>query len=179
MPGSLPTSSASSVVCTARFGMLLVRRVCTGSRLSARLVMQRTVRGQQFQPVTPNRGRYFSSKIELSPYDVLGVSPRAPLSELREAYHRKALLCHPDRPGGNAARFSEINGAYNSIVRGTIPSIPGETVQAYRRSRGNCKEFQKICSNTYLCSVKYSYCRYDNHSSHNSQCWGVSADCRF
>jgi molecular chaperone DnaJ len=51
-------------------------------------------------------------------YEVLGCSRDAPAEDLRKAYKREALKCHPDRnPGDPTAevRFKEINEAYQVL----------------------------------------------------------------
>ncbi|MGN0835150.1 MAG: J domain-containing protein [Candidatus Spyradosoma sp.] len=49
-------------------------------------------------------------------YRILGVSPNAPLAEIKHAWHAKMLECHPDRHLGEEARYEtlsrEINAAY-------------------------------------------------------------------
>ena len=52
---------------------------------------------------------------EPSPYDVLGVTPRASDDEIYHAYRLLAKRCHPDlHPGDGAAeqRFKEVSAAY-------------------------------------------------------------------
>jgi len=45
------------------------------------------------------------------PYTVLGVARDASPEELQDAYRRLAKLHHPDRDGGSAERFLEIQAA--------------------------------------------------------------------
>jgi molecular chaperone DnaJ len=51
-------------------------------------------------------------------YEVLGLSREAGADELRKAYKREALKCHPDRNPGDVSaetRFKEINEAYQVL----------------------------------------------------------------
>jgi hypothetical protein len=73
-------------------------------------------------------------------YDVLGVAPTAPTSELRRAYVTLARQHHPDRTGGDAAAMRAINDAWatlrdpssratydRSLDRATAPTSPTES----------------------------------------------------
>ena len=48
-------------------------------------------------------------------YDILGVSKNATDDEIKKAYRRLALKHHPDKEGGNEAKFKEINEAYQVL----------------------------------------------------------------
>ncbi|MFA6097378.1 MAG: molecular chaperone DnaJ [Candidatus Paceibacterota bacterium] len=48
-------------------------------------------------------------------YDALGVSKNATDDEIKKAYRRLALKHHPDKEGGNEAKFKEINEAYQVL----------------------------------------------------------------
>lgn len=48
-------------------------------------------------------------------YQILGVSKDASEDEIKRAYRRLAHKYHPDKPGGDAARFKEINEAYQVL----------------------------------------------------------------
>ncbi|ODV61180.1 type I HSP40 co-chaperone YDJ1 [Ascoidea rubescens DSM 1968] len=50
-------------------------------------------------------------------YDLLGVSPNATANEIKKAYRRKALSCHPDKnPSPEAAeQFKDITSAYEVL----------------------------------------------------------------
>lgn len=48
-------------------------------------------------------------------YKVLGVSENATHSDIKKEFRKKSLIYHPDRPGGNAEKFKEINEAYEIL----------------------------------------------------------------
>lgn len=48
-------------------------------------------------------------------YDILGVPSNATMEQIKKQYRKMSLECHPDRPGGNAAKFKEINEAYEQL----------------------------------------------------------------
>ncbi len=48
-------------------------------------------------------------------YDVLGVTPAATTSEVRQAYVALARTHHPDRPGGDAQVMRAVNQAWTTL----------------------------------------------------------------
>ena len=48
-------------------------------------------------------------------YEVLGVSKDASADELKKAFRRKAIEFHPDKQGGDEAKFKEVNEAYEVL----------------------------------------------------------------
>lgn len=48
-------------------------------------------------------------------YEVLGVSKGASDDEIKKAFRRKAVEYHPDKQGGDEAKFKEINEAYEVL----------------------------------------------------------------
>lgn len=48
-------------------------------------------------------------------YNVLGVSKTATQEEIKKAFRAKAHECHPDKSGGDEAKFKELNEAYQVL----------------------------------------------------------------
>jgi len=48
-------------------------------------------------------------------YEVLGVSKDASADEIKKAFRKAAVLHHPDKEGGDEAKFKEINEAYEVL----------------------------------------------------------------
>ncbi len=48
-------------------------------------------------------------------YDILGVSKQASLDDVKKAYRKKAMESHPDKEGGDEAKFKEVNEAYQVL----------------------------------------------------------------
>ena len=49
---------------------------------------------------------------------VLGVRVGATEAEIKAAYKKKAMVWHPDRPGGSAERMKELNEAKEILLQG-------------------------------------------------------------
>lgn len=49
------------------------------------------------------------------PYQILGISRSATPEEVKKAYRKLAHQHHPDKKGGNEARFKEVNEAYQIL----------------------------------------------------------------
>jgi hypothetical protein len=73
-----------------------------------------------------------------SPYDVLGLRPGAGRAEVSDAYRRLMKRHHPDRPGGDANRASEINRAYTCLRKrlGEPVRVPVAVPIRRRSARG-------------------------------------------
>ena len=48
-------------------------------------------------------------------YKILGVDKNASQDEVKKAFKKLAMQHHPDRPGGNEAKFKEVNEAYQIL----------------------------------------------------------------
>jgi molecular chaperone DnaJ len=48
-------------------------------------------------------------------YEVLGVGKTASADEIKKAFRRKAIELHPDKQGGDEAKFKEVNEAYEVL----------------------------------------------------------------
>ncbi len=59
---------------------------------------------------------------ERSAHEILGIAFNASKEEITQAFHAKALVCHPDK-GGNADDFKILNQAYQKLMR--TDSVPG------------------------------------------------------
>ncbi|KAF2489997.1 heat shock protein DnaJ, partial [Lophium mytilinum] len=63
-----------------------------------------------------------------SPYSVLGVSHDANAADIRAAYHRMALKCHPDKiqdptkQAAGAETFKDVQAAYEVLKDSTMRS---------------------------------------------------------
>ena len=65
-------------------------------------------------------------------YAALGLQPSATAAEIKSAYRRAALDSHPDRPGGDGARFRSLGRAYAVLSDGAK-----RTEYDARRGSGN------------------------------------------
>src|SRR3972149_6363560 len=75
----------------------------------------RTAGEKATDPVVLGRGAHLARR---DYYEVLGVQKNSPLENLKKAYRKLALECHPDRNPGNKEaeeRFKEINEAYSVL----------------------------------------------------------------
>ena len=48
-------------------------------------------------------------------YSTLGVDKNTSQQDLKKAYKKKSMQFHPDRPGGDEAKFKEVNEAYSVL----------------------------------------------------------------
>ncbi len=55
----------------------------------------------------------------MNAYDVLGLKKDATLTDIKKAFHEKALIHHPDKPlTGNRAKYDQVKNAYDSLISG-------------------------------------------------------------
>lgn len=66
----------------------------------------------------------------VNPYEFLGVTPTSTITEVRRAFFRLSLLCHPDK-GGNPSDMRTLQSAYDWIVHhlDTVKSRGNETYE--------------------------------------------------
>ena len=76
--------------------------------------------------------RAFSGSVR-DPYRVLGLIPGATKEEVKRAYRKKAMEFHPDKPGGDEAKFKEATAAMERILKGGAQqSHPGFDFHAHQ-----------------------------------------------
>lgn len=85
-------------------------RAAFNKRLKERLANERRAREQE--QARTSRGKPASRRVEPDPFPILGLSRGATREQVKAAYRELALQHHPDRPGGDAAKFTEVNDAY-------------------------------------------------------------------
>ena len=56
-----------------------------------------------------------------SPYEVLGVDINASVAQIKQAYRRRVLQCHPDKPGGGAEAFRAVYEAFATLGGASTP----------------------------------------------------------
>lgn len=75
----------------------------------------------------------------VNPYEFLGVTPTSTLTEVRRAYFRLSLLCHPDK-GGRADDMRTLQSAYDWITH-HIETVKSHGTETYEEKEDNFKEF--------------------------------------
>lgn len=88
------------------------------------------------------------------PHSILGLTPAATLTEARVAYRRAAMKWHPDRAGGDLAKFQAAKAAYELIESGralvTPSATPAGDVSAmtldYINLRAQYPDSEGVCS---------------------------------
>ena len=56
------------------------------------------------------------SLVGFDPFEILGVGEAATRSEIKKAFRALSLRFHPDKPGGDAARFARLGKAYEALT---------------------------------------------------------------
>ena len=56
-------------------------------------------------------------------YDILGVNKSASADDIKRAFRKKAHEYHPDKGGGNAEKFKEINEALKSASKSKTGNV--------------------------------------------------------
>jgi hypothetical protein len=80
-------------------------------------------------------------------YDLLGLSDNEPLSlqMLKNAYRKKAVSCHPDKPGGNAELFDSITKAYlylEEVYKKLVPKGVRPDSEAEKVTMESAKQYR-------------------------------------
>lgn len=51
-----------------------------------------------------------------TPYEILGIQTNATEFDIRQAYKRRLLETHPDKPHGSRSAFDSVHAAYNELT---------------------------------------------------------------
>jgi hypothetical protein len=93
----------------------------------------------------------------INPYELFGLTANSSLKELREAYYRFALMCHPDK-GGASVTMNQITLAYQWIRQQlTDAEEHRQTFEAYYGEK--IKEAPKVKAFTDILAETYEYTR--------------------
>lgn len=68
-------------------------------------------------------------------YNILGVNKGANQDEVKKAFRKKAHECHPDKQGGDEAKFKELNEAYQVLSDATKRSQYDQYGQTFDQAR--------------------------------------------
>ncbi len=60
---------------------------------------------------------YVDEVIDNKLYDLFGLNPPIDRKDLRTAYKKKALICHPDKTGGDSSDFLKLKDAYDKLCQ--------------------------------------------------------------
>jgi DnaJ-class molecular chaperone len=77
-------------------------------------------------------------------YQTLGVDRNASADEIKQAYRRMAAKHHPDREGGDKARFQEIQSAYDTLSDPQKRAMHDNPRQSFSGMGGNGFDFESI-----------------------------------
>lgn len=94
-------------------------------------------------------GEEFETRPKRTHYEILGVSPRATIEEIKLAFRKRAIETHPDRPE-NAGKEQEFKEANNAIQVLSDPqkrrTYDLEMTSTFVAERGESRSEQKISS---------------------------------
>ncbi len=62
-------------------------------------------------------------------HEILQIKTGATKDEIKKVFHKLAHIYHPDKPGGNEAKFKQINNAYQELMKGGPEIHHDETSQ--------------------------------------------------
>jgi curved DNA-binding protein CbpA len=74
------------------------------------------------------------------PYRVLGVSRTASSEQLHDAYRRRVKETHPDRAGGSAEAFKEVQEAYDELRNRAAPAHAPNVTERMSRLEDELRE---------------------------------------
>lgn len=66
-----------------------------------------------------------ANAMQSDPYTILGVQRTSSTEDIKKAFRALAMKHHPDRAGGNEARFKEISEAYAFLNKHHVQQMPG------------------------------------------------------
>jgi hypothetical protein len=124
------------------------------------LELQSSMREHIFQPCcnyssTDHSGRHAQNPMTVaSAYKELGLSTDASIEDVKAAYRRLALKCHPDLQRKDGTEFLRISTAYQKILnKRRVNSVPGGTarsqspyVRAYPGNHHSSNQESMVCS---------------------------------
>lgn len=68
-------------------------------------------------------------------YNILGINKNASADQIKKAFREKAHQCHPDKKGGDEAKFKELNEAYQVLSDQTKRSQYDQYGQTFEQAR--------------------------------------------
>lgn len=75
----------------------------------------------------------------VNPYEFLGVTPTSPMTEVRRAFFRLSLMCHPDK-GGRTEDMRTLQSAYDWITH-HIDTVKDHGTETYEEKEDAFKAF--------------------------------------
>ncbi|XP_029159651.1 dnaJ homolog subfamily C member 17 [Nylanderia fulva] len=83
-------------------------------------------------------------EITMDLYEMLGIEPQAPLAEIKKAYRKKALTCHPDKNPDNpraAELFHELSRALEILTDTKAREAYDKVIAARKQAKERIREF--------------------------------------